>query len=88
MYQLPAVLDRGGAPQLKDELLACLAVGGEVEVDGSLVERASSAGIQLLVALKMQADEEKRDVLIMDASSSLKEDLKSLGLIKFFGITE
>jgi anti-anti-sigma factor len=88
MYQLPAVMDRTTAATIREDLLELLAAGGAMDIDASKVERASSVGLQLIVSLKMQADEEKRDVVIVNATDTFRDTVKSLGLVKFLDVME
>jgi anti-anti-sigma factor len=88
MYQLPAVMDRTTAATIREDLLELLAAGGAMDIDASKVERASSVGLQLIVSLKMQADEEKRDVVIVNATDAFRDTVKSLGLVKFLDVME
>ena len=88
MFQLPAIMDRTTAAGLRDDLADLLGSGGAIDIDASQVERAMSVGMQLIVSAKMQADEEKRDVVIVNPSVAFVDAVKGLGLTKFLDVME
>lgn len=88
MYQLPVILDRTTASSLRDDLIDLVGTVGAVDIDASQVERATSVGLQLILSMKMQLDEEKRDVIIVNPSVAFVEAVKGMGLMKFLDVME
>lgn len=80
---LPAILDLTRAADLKRELEAAVAAGGEVIVDASDVQRLCSLCLQLLVAARRCA------ALRIRASSQTFDDMAhGLGLSQALGLTQ
>lgn len=68
------------AAQLHPLLVERLAAGGEVVLDGSAVERADGAGLQLLLAFFESAREQGATVSWQSASDPLRENARLLGM--------
>jgi anti-anti-sigma regulatory factor len=70
---LPAALTISGAEALRTALLAALAVGEPIELDGRAVEDVDAAGLQVLLAARRSA--EARGVRLEFAPSARSEAL-------------
>lgn len=88
MYQLPEILDRSVASEVRDALLELVTEDDVVEIDASKVERLMTPVAQLLVALKMQADEDRKSVQFISPSEAFLDAIKGLGLKKILDIKE
>lgn len=65
---------------LKSSLAEALALGGDLTLDGSAVQRIDTAGLQLLLAMQRQLQTEHRALQWTAASSELREVAGQLGL--------
>ena len=83
---LPASLDLIGADALLVRLQETLAQLGMLVVDGSDVERVSTAGIQVLVAARMHALAENAAFRLHSVSAVLQDALFDLGLLGALGL--
>ncbi len=88
MFQLPQISDRSAAAPLRDVLLDMLKNDESIEVGAAEVERITTPVFQLLVSLRMQAEEDGKRVVIVDPSDVFKDAAKGLGLKKILNITE
>jgi anti-anti-sigma regulatory factor len=88
MYVLPEIIDRSSAAPLRDALLELLGSEDVIEIKASDVERITTPGFQLLVSLKIQAEEEKKQLVIIEPSAAFLDAAKGLGLKKMLNITE
>lgn len=79
VYRLPQVLDLTAAANLRDRLTELLNAGS-VELDASLVERASTPCLQVLLAGAYAAEATKTKFWILDASDALRTAVVELGL--------
>jgi anti-anti-sigma regulatory factor len=78
--QLPPVLDLAGAAPLQRRLLAHSEQGADIVIDGSQVERVSTACLQVLVAAARAARSHGRSFSLADASPALEAALDDLAL--------
>lgn len=78
--KLPAQLDLGALPALKDELDAAAVSESAVLVDGAMVERAGTPAIQLLLAASRAFSREGRSFELANPSQALRAALADLGL--------
>jgi anti-sigma B factor antagonist len=72
-----------GAADLKSTLLAALGSDeseGEIAIDVSGVSELDTAGLQLLLMLKLQADQLGRTLLLVDPSAAVTEVLSLVRL--------
>lgn len=72
---------------LHEELQQAIQQGGRVVVDATAVERADTAGLQLLLALAEAARLQGVDLRWQGVSQDLKESLGLLGLTEFLGVS-
>jgi anti-anti-sigma regulatory factor len=77
---LPAQLDIGALQSLKEELLAAAALGGELAIDGSQVERAGTPAVQLLLAAARSFSRNDRRFALLSPSQTLSAAFTDLGL--------
>lgn len=88
MFQLPPIVDRTVVADLRTSLLELLANDDVIEVKASDVERITTPAFQLLVSLKIQAEEDKKQMVIVDPSFAFKDAAKGLGLKKILNVVE
>lgn len=79
-FALHSLLDMKAARPLKEQLQAALKVGRPVVIDASLVERVSTACVQILSAFALTAAEAGTPVKLVLPSQSLRDAFESLGL--------
>jgi len=72
-HPLPSSLDTAAAAPLRLELLAQLAAGGPVVLDGSGVTRVGQACLQVLASARASAAGHGFAFAIADASTALRE---------------
>lgn len=77
---LDADLRIAAAPALRDTLLAALATGGSVEIDGGAVAQVDTAALQLLAAFSRDAKAAGHPVTWTGVSDSLQRGVAVLGL--------
>lgn len=77
--RLPAVLDLTQAAQLRDDMLAVLALG-VARLDAGEVERMSTPSAQVLLAAGRAAQAAGVDFKIVNASDAFRNGLLDLGL--------
>jgi anti-anti-sigma regulatory factor len=82
---LPPSLDLTRADALRSELLACLARGGPLQIDGSAVDRVSTACVQLLVAASVSVRERGGIFELAMPSAVLRHAIRDLGLAPCLG---
>lgn len=70
---------------LRGKLLQALAVNRELVLDMESVHEIDAAGLQLLVALKHQAQQDGCEVNLTGHSAELRQALELFGLNGFFG---
>lgn len=71
--------------ELRSKLLQELAVCRDLVLDMDAVAEIDAAGIQLLVALKHQAQLEGCELRLVNHSAELRQALELFGLNSFFG---
>ncbi len=72
---------------LKQQFHAMLAAGGAVNLDGGAVSSADTAGIQLLVALALEAKTRNVEIAWRGASQVLLQSAERLGLSMVLGFS-
>ena len=77
---LAAELDLQAAEPLRERLAEALDAGGELSVDGSKVERVSTACLQVLVAAAHQARRTNLAFLVVRPSTVLERAVADLAL--------
>ncbi|MGE7136096.1 STAS domain-containing protein [Luteibacter sp. NPDC031894] len=77
---LDADLRIAAAPALRDTLLAVLAAGGPVELDGTAVAQVDTAALQVLAAFSRDARAAGLPVAWTGVSDSLRRGVSVLGL--------
>jgi anti-anti-sigma regulatory factor len=87
-YQLPEVMDREASSLVREKLMDLIGPAEQVLLNASQVARLTTAGVQVLVSLKVQANEEKWTVVISQPSATFVEVVRGLGLIKFLDVVE
>lgn len=80
MIALTPVLDTQAAAPLLAELRGAFAESGDVQVDGSAVERAGQAAMQILASARLAATADGRDFAITPVSAPLLAAAQRLGL--------
>lgn len=74
------------ATDLQQQLLATDAAGGELELDGSGVQRVDTAGLQLLVALARRRHAAGHRLRWSAVSAALLQASARLGLLDILGL--
>jgi anti-anti-sigma regulatory factor len=77
---LDADLRIGTAPALRETLLAALAEGGVVDIDGAAVAQVDTAALQVLAAFSRDARAAGVAVAWTGVSDSLRRGVSTLGL--------
>lgn len=85
MHALPAMLDLAGADLLHRQLRLACTLENAVVLDGSLVERVSTACVQVLVAAAVATRARGLCFTLMRASPALMTALDELGLTMLLG---
>ncbi len=83
---LPASLDLTGADALRTQLQDCLASHDTVLIDGSAVERVSTACLQVLVAARTEAGGQGQSFTLTAMSTALGSAVRDLGLLAALGV--
>ena len=78
--RLPSHFDMAAAGALKPRILAEQDRKGELVLDGSEVEKVSTAGIQLMVAADRKLMEGGGSLRLREASDALRAGLTDIGL--------
>ncbi len=78
--RLPAMLDMSAAAELQGELRALVETAHELLIEGDAVERASTAGIQLLLAADAALAAQGGRLVLADPAPALCDALADLGL--------
>ena len=81
-------LDIGTVTAERTRLGESLVASGDLELDGSQIERVDAAFLQLLVAVFRQGNETGKTVRWTGASSALKDSARILGLSRAIGLKE
>lgn len=82
---LPPRVDIPSVSELRDTFLASYTLNQNVTVDGSTVETFSAAGAQLLISFSNMLKASGGSLRLINPSTTLKRDLKSLGLPELIG---
>ncbi|MEH3107108.1 MAG: STAS domain-containing protein [Sphingomonas fennica] len=77
---LPAILDTNAGGELRRRLRAAIGEGQSLVIDGSAVEQAGLACLQVLAAARIAADAAGLDFRIAAPSDSLKAMIALAGL--------
>jgi len=85
-FMLPPLLDLTRADTLHSELQALVAQETDVKIDGSRVERVSTACVQLLVAARMMARAHGGTLALLAPSPVLSQAVQDLGLAAAMGM--
>jgi anti-anti-sigma regulatory factor len=78
--RLPAMLDATAAAELQTQLRPLVEAGQRLVIEGEAVERASTAGIQLLLAADAALRAQGGQLVLADPAPALCEALGDLGL--------
>jgi anti-anti-sigma factor len=73
------------AAELKDKLVNILHDHNHVELDLSAVEEMDSAGLQILLLLKLESQRQEKDLHVVRHSQAVIAILELLNLVLFFG---
>lgn len=74
--------------ELRSTLDMALAGEGPLRVDGRGVEQVDSAGLQLLLALRHEAERRGRAFAWQGRSPALQDTARRLGLVQALGLTD
>ncbi len=85
VFTLPAVLDLTAAEPLQRALLDRVRTGDPLIVAGAVVERVSTAVIQILLAVAAEARSRGNSFVLLDASPVLKDAMVDLGVALHLG---
>ena len=85
-FMLPPLLDLTRADALHGELQTLVAHEADVTIDGSHVERVSTACVQLLVAARMMARAHGGTLALLTPSPVLSQAVHDLGLATAMGM--
>lgn len=88
MITLPARLEIAEAADLQAEMQAALQTGAALQVDGSAVASADTAGLQLLISLQHSAERAGRQIEWTALSTHLRAAAAGLGLDWLFPPSE
>jgi chemotaxis protein CheX len=83
---LQSSLDLTRADSLHATLITSFEQDGPLTIDGSTVERVSTACIQLLVAAALKARDHDRPFSLHKPSAVLAQAVRDLGLASFLGL--
>lgn len=83
---LNAHLDITEAKTTHEQLSEAINAGDIISIDASRVERADTAGIQLLLAFKKLVEKQKKQIQWESPSRALSRSIKKLGLTDAIGI--
>jgi anti-anti-sigma regulatory factor len=72
------------AQDLKDRLLAALALSPVLRLDGSEIQNVATPGVQVLLAAARSAESEGGKVILTKTSSALEEAFRDLGLTQAY----
>lgn len=79
--KLPEVVSIDGAQEVRQSFLSALEAGkGDMEVDGARVQRLTTPGVQVLLALQKSLVASQREVTFVNFSDDMKLSLSALGL--------
>lgn len=84
--QLPQELHISSVSALHQELKAVLESSGDVEINGSQVERADTASLQLLASLQMSLQQVDKKIIWVEPSDTLVSTAKLLDLNGLLGL--
>lgn len=73
------------AAEAKEQLLAALAKGQELEIDLSELEELDTAGIQLMLMLKLEAQRASKGCSFINHSPAVREVIDLLNLASALG---
>ena len=79
-FRLEGTLDIYSAENLRNTLADCLAGSDTITLDLGGVETCDTAGIQLLLAARVSASEQKKSVQFRDIPESIATCCRRLGL--------
>lgn len=85
---LEASVDVSMAAELRGTLDMALAGEGPLSVNAAAVERADTAGVQLLLALSREAARRERPLIWQAVSPALRDTAARLGLDAALGLPE
>jgi len=77
--ELPGTLDIRTVPELKESLVAMLAVSPDLRVIGSDVAIATTPGLQLLMSAASSAEKQGGSLVLVDPSQTLQAAFTDIG---------
>lgn len=86
VHAFAATVDIGTVAVEKSRLEGSLAAAGDLELDGSQIERVDAAFLQLLAALFRQGIETGKTVRWAGTSAALRDSARILGLTRAIGL--
>jgi len=86
MIALAPMLDLTAAEPLQRALVAALATGEPIDVDGAQVERPSTASLQVLLAAALATTARGVPFRLREPSQALVEAINDLGIASHLGV--